>query len=371
MSHASRQPAQSAGPSATAGLSSLPPRNQMVRAFLRRAPDSEGLFYAAVSTTGVFCRPTCPARKPHPRHVEFFASVGEALRAGYRPCKRCHPLEPSIRPPALVARLREAIEREPAGRLTDKALASMGIDPSTARRQFRAYTGMTFHAYHRAQRMGLALRDIRTGRGLLEIQLDRGFESASAFRAAFAKVFGIPPGKATDRACLLARWFETPLGPMVGLANDRALYLLDFIDRRGLERKFLALRDRWHYAIVPGSNHILDSVADQLGRYFAGTSLTFDAPFTLTGSPWEQRVWRHLQTITPGRTKSYSQMARELGRPESRRAVGRANGMNYLALVVPCHRVIRADGSLCGYGGGLWRKQWLLDHERRHLSPTA
>lgn len=340
----------------------------MLRAFLASDPAAEGLFYAAVTTTGIFCRPTCAARKPDPRHVEFFATASEAVHGGYRPCKRCRPMEGAERPPALVERLRDAVERAPTGRLTDKDLAVMGVDPSTARRQFTRYIGMTFHAYHRARRMGLALRDIRKGRGLLDTQLDRGFESASAFRDAFAKTFGAPPSGAKNRNCLLARRFETPLGPMLALANDQGLHLLDFVDRRGLERKRLTIRTRLHSAVVPGDHEYLDALAGQLRRYFAGESLTFDVPLVLTGSPWEQRVWRRLLTIPPGETLSYSDIARRLRRPTARRAVGRANGRNYLAIVVPCHRVIRADGSLCGYGGGLWRKQWLLEHERLALS---
>jgi len=275
------------------------------------------------------------------------------------------------RPPALVERLRDTVEQRATGRLTDKDLVAMGIEPSTARRQFTRYTGMTFHAYHRARRMGLALRDVRNGRDLLDVQLDRGFESASAFREAFTKTFGVPPGKAKGKACLLARRFEAPLGTMLALANDQGVHVLDFVDRRGLERKLLTLRTRLQAAVVPGTNEHLDALATQLRRYFAGEALTFDVPLVPTGSPWEQRVWRRLLAIPPGRTRSYSQIAKALGRPEARRAVGRANGMNYLAIVIPCHRVIRADGSLCGYGGGLWRKQWLLEHERRFLSPSS
>lgn len=353
------------------GLSTLPSHRQMLRAFLASDPGAEGMFYVAVKTTGVFCRPTCTARKPNPHNVEFFATANEAVHGGYRPCKRCRPMDVVRSPPELVERLREAVERNPTGRLTDKDLAAMAIEPSTARRQFKRCVGMTFHAYHRARRLGLALHDVRNGRSLIDIQLDRGFESGSAFRVTFTKMFGVPPSKAKASECLLARWFETPLGPMLALANDQGLHVLDFVDRRGLERRILTLRARLTCAIAPGNNVHLDSIVTQLHQYFAGTRVTFDVSLVLTGSPWEQRVWRRLLTVPPGETVSYSHMAKKLGRPNARRAVGRANGMNYLAIVVPCHRVIRADGSLCGYGCGLWRKQWLLDHERRSRSPSS
>ena len=353
------------------GLSTLPSHRQMLRAFLASDPGAEGLFYVAVKTTGVFCRPTCRARKPSPHHVEFFGTAREAVHGGYRPCKRCRPMDVVRHPPALVERLRDTVERSPTGRVTDKDLAALGIDPSTARRQFKRYVGMTFQAYSRARRMGLALHDVRHGRRLIDIQLDRGFESGSAFREAFTKLFGVPPSKATESECLCARQLETPLGPMVALADDRGLHVLDFVDRRGLERRILTLRARLTCAIVPGNHVHLDSIAMQLQQYFTGTRVAFNVPLVLSGSPWEQGVWRRLLTIPPGDTVSYSHLAKELGQPQACRAVGRANGMNYLAIVVPCHRVIRADGSLCGYGGGLWRKQWLLDHERRSRPPSS
>lgn len=353
------------------GQSTLPSQRQMLRAFLASDPGAEGIFYVAVKTTGIFCRPTCRARKPRAHNVEFFATASEAVHGGYRPCKRCRPMDLVRRPPELVERLHEAMERNPTWRVTDKDLAVMNIEPSTARRQFKRYVGMTFHAYHRARRMGLALHDVRNGRGLIEIQLDRGFESGSAFREAFTKMFGVPPSKAKESECLLARQVETPLGPMLALANDHGLQVLDFVDRRGLERRVLTLRKRLACAVAPGNNAHLDSIVMQLRQYFAGTRATFDVPLILTGSPWEQRVWQRLITIPPGKTVSYSQMAKELRQPNACRAVGRANGMNYLAIVVPCHRVIRADGSLCGYGGGLWRKHWLLDHERRSFFPSS
>ena len=215
------------------GLSTLPPHRQMLRAFLASDPTAEGIFYVAVKTTGVFCRPTCRARKPSAHNVEFFATASEAVHGGYRPCKRCRPMDVVRRPPELIERLRETVECNPTGRLTDKDLAAMDLEPSTARRQFKRYVGMTFHAYHRARRMGLALHDIRNGRGLIEIQLDRGYESGSAFREAFTKMFGVPPSRAKEHACLLARQVETPLGPMLALANDQGLQVLDFVDRPG------------------------------------------------------------------------------------------------------------------------------------------
>ena len=343
----------------------LPARQTMYRALSRRDAAYEGVFFTGVKTTGIFCRPTCRAKRPKPENVEFFASVTEALHGGYRPCRLCRPMDQSRPVPSLVERLRRAVEAAPDGRVTDKDLAALGIDASTARRQFKAYHGMTFHAYQRARRMGLALHDVRAGRPVVDVQLRRGYESTSGFRAAFARVFGRPPGGADRSACLLARRFETPLGTMLGLADEAGLRLLEFVDRRGLEREILVLRRRLKTAVVPGNNAVLEEAGRQLARYFRGEALRFELPLAPVGSDFQRRVWDELRRIEPGRTRSYAEMAVRLGIPKGPRAIGRANGSNMIALVIPCHRVINADGSLCGYAGGLWRKQRLLEHERR------
>jgi AraC family transcriptional regulator of adaptative response/methylated-DNA-[protein]-cysteine methyltransferase len=346
-------------------MTKLPSAPVMYRALIDRDTTFEGVFYAGVKTTGIFCRPTCPARKPRIENVEYFASPQEALYAGYRPCSRCSPLDREKSAPDLVRRLCEIVEQSPTRKVRESELRSLGIDPSTARRQFLRYYGMTFQAYHRARRMGLALRDIRDGETVIGAQIDSGFDSASGFWEAFKQLFGTPPSKAQGVSCLYARWIDTPLGAMIALADESGLHLLEFVDRRGLEREILQLRKRTGSYIVPGSNSHLSKIGDELRSYFDGKRREFSVTLVVAGTPFERAVWDKLRTIPAGETWSYARLARELGRPAATRAVGRANGCNRLALVIPCHRVIRADGTLCGYGGGIWRKKWLLDHERR------
>src|SRR5213592_81981 len=210
----------------------LPPNEMMYRALLNRDSSFEGIFFVGVRTTGIFCRPTCTAKKPARENVDFFATSNQALHDGYRPCLRCHPMNPDKRLPELIERLRVEVERAPGGRLTDKELAAMAIDPSTARRQFKRHYGMTFQAYHRARRLGLALRDVRRGGRVGEARNGSGFESESGFREAFTKIFGEPPTAA--RACgpLFAERIDTPLGAMLAIADDEGLRLLEFVDRR-------------------------------------------------------------------------------------------------------------------------------------------
>lgn len=352
-------------PDPALAVSTLPHPRTMYRALARRDAAYEGVFFTGVKTTGIFCRPTCRAKKPLPQNVEFFPTVNEALHGGYRPCRLCRPMDPTRAVPALIERLRRLVDEAIDGRVTDKELSALGIEPSTARRRFKAYHGMTFHAYQRARRMGLALRDVRNGRPVVEVQADRGYESPSGFREAFARIFGSSPGRADTAGALLARRIETPLGTMLALADDAGLRLLEFVDRRGLEREIAGLRSRLKVAVVPGQHPTLDLVATQLGEYFAGQRREFDLPLAPVGSLFQRQVWAELRRIPPGRTRSYLEMAARVGVPGAARAIGRANGSNMIAIVIPCHRVINADGSLCGYAGGIWRKQRLLDLERR------
>ncbi|HLA99979.1 MAG TPA: trifunctional transcriptional activator/DNA repair protein Ada/methylated-DNA--[protein]-cysteine S-methyltransferase [Bacteroidota bacterium] len=344
-------------------MQTLPSPRTMYSALARRDSSYEGIFYAGVKTTGIFCRPTCGAKKPKPVNVEFFASPNDALFAGYRPCERCRPLQASIEPPPLVKRLRDTIEKHPTGKLTDADLRRDGIEPSTARRQFKKYYGMTFHAYHRARRMGKALREVRAGESIIGAQLNQGYESASGFWQAFRNIFGERPGKANGVGVLAARWIGTPLGAMLAVANDEGLCLLDFVDRRGLERAIGTLRNRTKSVITPGDNTHLDTITSELGEYFAGKLTRFTVPVRHGGSPFDKSVWSNLRKIPHGTTWSYAQLAVKSGNPKTFRAVAQANSRNYLAIVIPCHRVIRSDGSLSGYGGGVWRKRWLIDHE--------
>ena len=334
------------------------------QALQRRDSSYEGIFFLGVKTTGIFCRPICSARKPLRKNVEFFPGKVEALHAGFRPCLRCKPMQTTGEVPTLVEKLRRQIEAQPAARLRERDLIDMGIDPSTARRQFQRYFGMSFQAYQRARRMGSALAAVRKGVNVLDTQLDHGFESSSGFREAFGRLFGTAPSRSSGVHCLLSRWIESPLGAILALADDDGLHVFDWVDRRGLEREIMRLRARTGFVIVPGSHPILDQAEREIGEYFAGRRKIFTLPLAHRGTDFQRRVWEALLQIPAGETRSYAEIARRIDEPKAVRAVARANGDNYRGIIIPCHRVIGSDGSLTGYGGGLARKQWLLDHER-------
>ncbi len=345
-------------------MHTLPPLAEVTKAFLASDSRYEGIFFVAVKTTRIFCRPTCKARKPFLKNVEFFADKSDALHAGYRPCLRCKPMHTVAEVPAFVEKLKALVDADPTARLRERDLLDLGIEPTTARRQFQRAFGMSFHAYQRARRMGSALATVRKGSNVLDTQLDHGFESSSGFREAFAKVFGAPPSKASGVKCLYARWLDSPLGPMLAIADDRGLHVVDWVDRRGLERAIERLRAREKAAIVPGAHPVLDQIERELREYFAGTLLQFQTPLAPWGTPFQNSVWQQLLAIPRGQTRAYAELAKALGAPKAVRAVARANGDNFRGVIIPCHRVIGSDGSLTGYGGGLARKQWLLDHER-------
>ena len=341
----------------------LPPRRTMLEAFLKRDDAFEGVFVTAVVTTGVFCRPTCAARKPKPQNVEFFATPREALVAGYRPCRRCRPLRPAGATPAWIAPLIEAVETEPARRWRDADLRELGLDPTRVRRWFQSQHGMTFHAYSRARRLGEAIGHIREGRQVSRTAYTAGYESLSGFTEALKQLAGRAPATLEDARVVTVKRIPTPLGQMIGGTVDGRLVLLEYADRRALPSQFERLSKALDAVFVPGEDEVLNRLAAQLEAYFAGERCEFDVRLETSGTDFQESVWGVLRTIPPGTVWSYADVAEAIGRPTATRAVARANGDNRIAILIPCHRVIGSDGSLTGYGGGLWRKKRLLELE--------
>jgi AraC family transcriptional regulator of adaptative response/methylated-DNA-[protein]-cysteine methyltransferase len=343
----------------------LPPRAEMVRAMLERDQAYEGVFFTAVRTTGIFCRPSCPARKPRPENVDFYATASDALAAGFRPCARCKPLQLAGSAPPWVQSLMHAVDAAPEQRWSDERLCQLGIEPARVRRWFKQAFGMTFHSFLRTRRLGVALDRLANGASIDNTAMELGYESISGFRDAFQKAFDATPGKRSALKSLVFSRIETPLGPMLGMAEERGLVLLEFTDRPALPREIEELRHRYGYNLLPNHHPHLQRVEAELRAYFSGKLREFSVPICSPGTPFDLLVWRALQQIPFGTTCSYGNLANQLGKPSAARAVGAANGRNRIAIVIPCHRICGANGELTGYGGGQPRKQWLLDHERR------
>ena len=352
-------------------------RDDMLDALMTRDGSCDGLFFAAVTTTGLFCRPSCPARKPRPQNVEFYGTAREALMAGFRPCLRCRPLEEAGKTPDWVRGLIATVEAHPATRVRDSELKARGLDPAVVRRHFQESYGLTFQAYSRARRLATAFAAISEGAGIDEVVFSHGWASHSGFREAFGKVIGVAPGKvaaasrtadagegpgsSTDFVSLA--WIQTPLGTMVAGATPDAVCLLEFMDRRAIHAQLAALERHFAAPLLPAESPLIEGLRAELAEYFAGKRRSFDLPLVFPGSEFQRRVWTALRSIPYGETRSYAELAREIGEPKAARAVGSANGKNRIAILIPCHRVIAADGGLGGYGGGLWRKLRLLETE--------
>ncbi len=328
-------------------------------------PQYEGCFITAVKTTGIFCRPSCRARKPKAENVEFMATTQDALRGGYRPCKVCKPMEPLDATPPYIQSIINELHADPYLRLKDQDLRDRDIEPSQIRRWFQKHHNMTFHAYQRMIRLNRAYRDIKEGKSITETAYENGYDSLSGFQSGYQSIFGDAPSQ-TDKAVIHLKRFSTVLGPMYAAATDEGVCLVEFTDRRMLETEFKDLRKRLNAVILPGEHPLLDQVEQQLQEYFAGERMDFDIPLHAPGTDFQQSVWELLQQIPYGQTKSYKQQAIDIGNVKAIRAVATANGMNRIAIIIPCHRVLGSDGSLTGYAGGLERKRWLLDHERQH-----
>lgn len=335
----------------------------MAAAWRKRDAGYDGVFFLGVKTTGIVCRPSCPSQ-PKREHLEFFQNVGEAVRAGYRPCKRCQPELASGRPPEWAGELMARAAQSPQETISAADLRALGIAPERARRWFRVNHGMTFAAWQRGLRLSHAFTQIRAGDPLDEVILGHGFESHSGFREAFGRAFGRPPGKMRAGECLRAALLDTPLGPMLAATSEDAVCQLEFADRRGLEKSHAEMRRRFALPVVPGTNAVQEQLRSELGEYFAATRREFTVPFRLNGTAFQERTWQELRRIPYARTESYEAIASKLGAPTAVRAVARANATNRLYLLVPCHRVIAKNGTLSGYGGGLWRKRLLLEFER-------
>jgi AraC family transcriptional regulator of adaptative response/methylated-DNA-[protein]-cysteine methyltransferase len=281
---------------------------------------------------------------------------------------RCRPLSHPNQVSDLVRRLVDAVEADPSRRWKDNDFENLSVDASTARRQFKKRFGMTFVEFARARRMGLAMKQIRAGDAVIDAQLNTGYESSSGFRDAFSKIMGAPPTKFEQhRTILKASWIDTKLGPMIAIADEAGIYLLEFVDRRGLEREVERLRIKTKAAIIPGVTDPIKSIAIELESYFEGKLKEFNTPLHFLGSPFQKLVWDELMRIPYGTTRSYMAQATSIGKNKAYHAVANANGANQLAIIIPCHRIINSNGDLGGYGGGIARKQWLLEHEASHV----
>jgi AraC family transcriptional regulator of adaptative response/methylated-DNA-[protein]-cysteine methyltransferase len=338
----------------------------MYKALVDKDVSYEGTFIAAVKTTGIFCRPTCTARKPKKENVEFYSTTKEAILKGYRPCKVCNPLEKLGETPNYIKNILKELNDNPSLKFKDWDLTQQGVEPSKIRRWFLKNHGITFQAYQRMYRINSAFKKIQNGEPVTSVAFDTGYESLSGFTDSFKSIFGVSPSNSKDKQIINITRLETPLGTMFACAAEQGICLLEFTDRKMLETELKSLAKQLNANIIQGANKHFDLLRRQLDEYFEGKRKEFTIQLFTPGTEFQQSVWKVLQTIPYGSTYSYKQQAIALKKPDAFRAVANANGMNRISIIIPCHRVIGEDGNLIGYGGGLWRKKWLLDLEKQN-----
>lgn len=335
-------------------------------AVVRRDQNADGLFYYAVQTTGVYCRPSCASRRARREHVRFYASCEEADRAGFRPCRRCRPHEPALaaQRAAAVARACRLIEADDDTPNLDALAAAVGMSRYHFQRVFKAVTGVTPRAYaaaQRAQRVRHALCHTDT---VTEAIYGAGFHSNGRFYATSSEVLGMTPtdfragGKGTAIRFAVG---ECSLGSILVAATDRGVCAISL----GEEPEVLVrdLQDRFPQAELIGADQAFEHLVARVVGFVEAPALGLDLPLDVQGTAFQQRVWQALREIPPGATASYTDIAQRLGMPKAVRAVARACAANTIAVAIPCHRVVRRDGSLSGYRWGVERKRLLLDRE--------
>jgi AraC family transcriptional regulator of adaptative response/methylated-DNA-[protein]-cysteine methyltransferase len=328
-------------------------------AFERRDRAFDGRVLGAVRTTGIYCKPSCPARRPKREHVEFFAEAAAARAAGYRACLRCRPDEVGRDREAVAkaVKLIEAAETPPS---LEELAGAVGYAAHHFQRLFTRDMGVSPAAYARAIRAERANQALKANGTVTGAIYDAGYSGPSRFYADAGQRLGMKPSAWRDGGRgETIRWtvVESCLGPMLVAATSKGICRLTFDEGEDALRRIFP-----NAALVPDDGAMAELVQGALAAVERPLAAP-DLPLDVAGTAFQEAVWRELRKIPPGETRSYAEIAAAVGKPGAVRAAGSANGANHVAVLIPCHRVVRSDGSLGGYAGGIERKRRLLDAE--------
>jgi AraC family transcriptional regulator of adaptative response/methylated-DNA-[protein]-cysteine methyltransferase len=340
------------------------PRWQRV---LARDPNADGTFWYSVATTKAFCRPSCPSRHANPRNVTFFDSIADAKAAGFRPCRRCRPDGPSDaeQRATVVASVCRTIEEAETPPSLAELAKSAGLSPSYLQRTFKAVTGVSPREYAAAHRNARVRESLQGDTSVTQAIFDAGFNSSGRFYEQSTPMLGMTPGRYRARGAGETIRFavgQSQLGAILVASSERgvvAILLGD--DAEALVRD---LQDRFSQATLIGADPAYERLVAQVVGFVEDPRKSVDLPLDVRGTAFQQRVWKALREIPAGTTASYSEIAKRIGASKSARAVGAACSANPLAVAIPCHRVVRNDGSNSGYAWGVRRKRELLQRER-------
>ena len=331
---------------------------------MARDARQDGRFVFAVRTTGIYCRPSCPSRRPRRDSVEFFANPGEAERAGYRACLRCKPTETPSQA-RYIARARQLLDNAEGVVTLSELSKRVGLSPFHLQRLFKRATGLSPREYQSARRMQHVKNGLRQGEDVTTALYDAGFGSPSRLYEKAPQQLGMTPGEYRRGGAGTSITFSiapTPLGRLLVAATGRGLCSVRFGESVAeLER---GLRSEFHAAELRRNDEAMRKYLDPLLAAIRGEKTTVELPLDVRATAFQMKVWEKLREIPRGETRSYGEIARQIGEPGAVRAVARACASNPVALAVPCHRVVRSDGDLAGYRWGVERKKKLLDRER-------
>jgi AraC family transcriptional regulator of adaptative response/methylated-DNA-[protein]-cysteine methyltransferase len=329
-------------------------------AFERRDRSWDERVIGAVKTTGIYCKPSCPARRPKREHVEFFATAEQARAAGYRACLRCKPDEVG-RDREAVARAVKLIEAAEEPLTLDEVAGAVGYAPHHFQRIFKRDLGVSPAEYARGLRNQRTQAALKANGRVTDAIYDAGYAGPSTFYSDAKERLGMTPSAWRDGGRgEIIRWtyFDSPLGQMLIAATAKGICRLTFDDSPDALRRLFP-----NATIVEDSGGLKELVEGAL-EVIECPLAAHVLPIDVAGTAFQEAVWRELRKIPVGETRSYAQIAAAIGQPKAVRAVGTANGDNHVAVLIPCHRVIRSDGSLGGYAGGLDRKRKLLSNEQ-------
>lgn len=332
-----------------------------------RDANADDVFYYAVRTTGVYCRPSCAARPAKRENVSFYASIADAERAGYRPCKRCKPNEASLRERQAdaIARACKAIETEEIPPNLDSLAEAAGLSRFHFHRLFKRITGLTPKAYANAHRTQRLQRELAKGARVTDAIYAAGYNSNSPFYAKSTQSLGMRPSDYRSSGKGQAIRFAVAsctLGSLLVAASERGVCaILMGDDPDALARD---LQDRFREAELIGGDRKFERWVAQVVGFVEAPRIGLDLPLDLRGTTFQRRVWEALRKVPAGKTVSYAELAKRIGAPSATRAVAQACGANPLAVAIPCHRVVRTDGTLSGYRWGVERKRELLEREK-------
>ncbi len=326
----------------------------------------DGTFFTAVKTTGIFCHPSCRARIPKVENVVFYDSIQECLQNGFRPCKVCRPMEKIGETPTYIKDLITELQQNPHQRISDEQLKLKGIEPHTIRRWFKKTYGITFHSFQRMLRINYAFSNIRKGNSITGAAFDSGYESLSGFNESYRALFGESASKSKNRSVINVLRFSSPIGSIIACATEKGLCFFGFVGQKNIEKHFIEIKKRFNAIILPGENPHLTKARKEINEYFDGNRQKFTVSLDIVGTDFRIKVWNSLSNVPYGKTISYKEQAVILKNSKAVRAIAAANGANKISIIIPCHRIIGANGSLTGYAGGLHKKKWLLNLENKN-----